>query len=704
MKMIEGALRQRHLLLGAAMAFGASTLSLGLSAALAQTTQQPLTLPQVKVETTKKKSAQRTAKRAPAPTTPPPGIVVEEPAPASPLTVGADVTITGAELNRRQPQSLQGLFADQSVVATGGTTPASTKVYVHGIEDTMLNVQIDGARQPQRSGFHHNSNNLIDPAMLKGVAIDAGAASADAGPHALGGAIRYTTKDAADLLLPGRSFGGFAALSYDTNAHTFRRSGALYGKANGFEFVGYGAWADGDAYKDGRGDTVVASDVDLVNYLGKIAYEAPSGHRISFSAEHIQDEGIRPFRANFAMIPGFAIPYSFNETKRDTYTFQYRTTQRTDWYDPEVSFYSNKTTLYRPPTGSCAIGSVAGTCIAFGRGDFESIGGKAQNTFVVGPGKLTTGVDFYRDETIVDHFGANPLYGERLTNFGAYAQYRFSPWQQLRISTGVRLDINKLEAADGSDQENTGVSPNIAVEYDLTRNWMAKASYGYSFGGVPLYESFLIRGAIPAYAPGLDPQYGQKLKAGLQFTDGGFVAEASYFHTRIIDPVCPNCNPVANDGDIVSKGVDLMAKYTWRHAQLGVAYTHTETTVGGGPLTTNHFYYGTPFGDILKAYGHYEFAGTGVVVGFVSQFAFDYEKIKDLIGPGGAPYGTLQGYGVHNAFVQWQPTAVPNLTLRAEVANIFDTYYVDRATAVGGVIVPLASPGRTFLLSGKVEF
>jgi hemoglobin/transferrin/lactoferrin receptor protein len=88
----------------------------------------------------------------------------------------------------------------------------------------------------------------------------------------------------------------------------------------------------------------------------------------------------------------------------------------------------------------------------------------------------------------------------------------------------------------------------------------------------------------------------------------------------------------------------------------------------------------------------------------LSQFAFDYDKIQDLIGPGGAPFGKLNGYGVHDAFVQWTPNALPNLTLRAEVANIFDTYYVDRATAVGGTVVPLASPGRTVLVSGKVQF
>jgi hemoglobin/transferrin/lactoferrin receptor protein len=123
----------------------------------------------------------------------------------------------------------------------------------------------------------------------------------------------------------------------------------------------------------------------------------------------------------------------------------------------------------------------------------------------------------------------------------------------------------------------------------------------------------------------------------LQFKEGGFIAEASYFNTRIVDPVCPNCSPVANQDDVVSKGVDVSAKYAWRYGQIGVNYTHTETTFGNDPLTTTNWYYGTPFGDLLKLYGHYEFAGSGVTVGFLSQFAFDYDKIADLVGPAVSP-------------------------------------------------------------------
>ncbi|MDQ8697610.1 TonB-dependent receptor domain-containing protein [Hyphomicrobium sp. LHD-15] len=626
-----------------------------------------------------------------------------------PLGKGADVTITSKDLDRTQPQTIQNLYSSQTAVTAGGTTQASTKVYVHGIEETMLNVQIDGARQAQRNGFHHNGNNVIDPSMLKGVAIDAGAASADAGPNALGGAIRYTTKDVSDLLKDGQKLGGFAALSYDTNSSTFKKSGSAYGKSNGFEILGYASGADGNSYEDGHGNTVAATDVDLVNYLGKLAYESPEGHRFAVSGEHVSDEGLRPFRTNLSVLhPGFAPAYA--ETERDTFTFKYTSTKPTAWYDPEVSFYSNDTRLDRHrPAGVCGVAVASFGCTAYGVVDIESIGGKVQNTFVVGPGKLTTGVDFYRDETHTVHpadmhpnFAGS--FGETLTNFGAYAQYRFEPIEHLRVSTGLRADANRLEAADGSEHDTSGVSPNISLEYDLTRQLTAKASYGYSFGGIPLYEAILLRPNNPAsYDPGLDPQKSESYKAGLAFEESGLLIEASYFNTRITDPVCPSCTVVVNDGDIETRGVDVSARYSWRSGTIGANYIHAVTEFDGGPLSPTAWYYGTPVGDQLKIFGHYEFERTGFAVGFLSQFVFDYDELENFPGPGGV-IGVLEGYDVHNVYAQWVPNFAPSLTLRADVLNVFDTYYIDRANAFGGSLVPIANQGRTFLLSGKVEF
>ena len=707
---------------GAAGGYGLSLVALMLAAPGAAQAQsaadksQPL--PPITVEAAKPAKS-KPKKKAPAPAPAPLEPVAEPESSAElpvdqvtvkgPLGKGADVTITQGELARTQPQNIQDLYSRETAVTAGGTTQSSTKVYVHGIEETMLNVQIDGARQAQRNGFHHNGNNVIDPSMLKGVAVDAGVSSADAGPNALGGAIRYTTKDVSDLLKEGQKLGGFAELSYDTNANVFKKSGAAYGKSNGFEILGYASGSDGDAYEDGRGNIVAATDVDLVNYLGKLAYESADGHRFSASAEHISDEGLRPFRTNLSVLhPGFGPAFAISE--RDTYTFQYSTTRPTAWYDPEASFYYNDSQLERRrPAGVCGVAAASFGCTAYGTVDIESIGGKVQNTFVVGPGKLTAGVDFYRDETTTVHPSDMHVnfagrFGETLTNFGAYVQYRFEPIEHLRVSTGLRADANRLEAADGSDLDTSGVSPNIALEYDLTRQITAKASYGYSFGGIPLYEAMLLRPNNPsAYAPGLDPQNSESYKAGLQFSESGLLIEASYFNTRIQDPVCPSCAVVVNDDDIETRGVDVSARYSWRSGTIGANYIHAVTEYGDGPLTTTSWYYGTPIGDQLKIYGHYEFANTGLAVGFLSQIVFDYDDLEFVPGPGG-PYGVLEGYDVHNIYAQWVPNFAQSLTLRADVLNLFDTYYIDRANAFGGTLVPIANQGRTFLLSGKVEF
>lgn len=686
--------------------------------ATAQTTvdKDQTALPPIAVEAAapskaKKKVSKKAAPAASAPVESPElDAVVDDAVTSGPLGKGADATITSKELDWTQPQTIQSLFSSQTAVTAGGTTQSSTKVYVHGIEETMLNVQIDGARQAQRNGFHHNGNYVIDPSMLKGVAVDAGAASADAGPHALGGAIRYTTKDVSDLLKEGQKLGGFAALSYDTNSKTFKKTGSAYGRSNGFEILGYASGSDGDAYKDGHRDTVEATDVDLVNYLGKLAYESPEGHRFAVSGERVRDEGIRPFRTNLSVLhPGFDPAYA--ETERDTYTFKYTTTRPTAWYDPEVSFYSNDTRLdRRRPPGVC--GSTVGSfgCTAYGVVDIESIGGKVQNTFVIGPGKLMAGVDFYRDETHTVHpADMHPnfagTFGETLTNFGGYVQYRFEPIDHLRVSAGLRADANRLEAVDGSEHETSGVSPNISLEYDLTRQLTAKASYGYSFGGIPLYEAMLLRPNNPAsYDPGLDPQNSESYKAGLAFHESGLRIEASYFNTRITDPVCPSCTVVVNDGDIETRGVDVSVAYSWKSGTIGANYIHAVTEFDDGPLSTTAWYYGTPIGDQLKIYGHYEFDRTGIAVGFLSQFVFDYDELEFFAGPGGLPTGVLEGYDVHNVYAQWIPSFAPSFTLRADVLNVFDTYYIDRANAFGGTLVPIANQGRTLLLSGKVEF
>ncbi|MEC7962971.1 MAG: Plug domain-containing protein, partial [Pseudomonadota bacterium] len=83
--------------------------------------------------------------------------------------------ITEEDLENRNPASLQDVFAGETAVTASGGAAIGQKVYVNGIEESLLSVTIDGARQ-NKSAFHHTGNVLIDPELLKSVEVTSGLA------------------------------------------------------------------------------------------------------------------------------------------------------------------------------------------------------------------------------------------------------------------------------------------------------------------------------------------------------------------------------------------------------------------------------------------------------------------------------------------------------------------------------------------------
>ena len=113
--------------------------------------------------------------------------------------------LTEEDWQKRQARDLEDLFADQSAVAVGGALGVAQKLYLHGLEDLLLNVSIDGAVQ-SGSMFHHIGRLTLEPELLRQVEVQAGPGDATQGAGALGGSIDFITKDASDLLLPGERF------------------------------------------------------------------------------------------------------------------------------------------------------------------------------------------------------------------------------------------------------------------------------------------------------------------------------------------------------------------------------------------------------------------------------------------------------------------------------------------------------------------
>ena len=180
---------------------------------------------------------------------------------------GNGIGINADDLALQNPTDLQDLFQGEPTIAVGSSIPASQKLYVNGVEETNLAVTIDGARQNNRI-FHHNATTLIDPALLKAVQIDAGVATADAGPGAVAGSVAYETKDVGDLLAEGDNFGGAFGTEIESNGKILTNSVTLFGRSGGFEALGFLKYAEGDEREDGSGDTIIGSGTSLLSGLG----------------------------------------------------------------------------------------------------------------------------------------------------------------------------------------------------------------------------------------------------------------------------------------------------------------------------------------------------------------------------------------------------------------------------------------------------
>lgn len=82
------------------------------------------------------------------------------------------------DLEAFQANDLADVFrTTPSISVGGGASGIAQKVYVRGLEDSMVNVTVDGA--PQTSTlFHHIGRVTIDPDLLKQVEVQAGAGEA----------------------------------------------------------------------------------------------------------------------------------------------------------------------------------------------------------------------------------------------------------------------------------------------------------------------------------------------------------------------------------------------------------------------------------------------------------------------------------------------------------------------------------------------
>lgn len=645
------------------------------------------------------------------------------------VVVGAltDVEIDQAQISFRQVNDLSDLFRQVPSVAVGGALGIAQKIYVRGLEDHMLNVTVDGA--PQRGTlFHHVGRVSIEPELLKTVDVQAGAGEATAGFGAIGGAIRFRTRDADDLLEPGKSVGMLAKAGWFSN-DGYKLSATAFARLIGdIGLVASYTYVDRDNMRDGGGDELYGTAATQKLGFVKVGGDLGGGHRLSLSYEQRNEKASFGQRPNWPVLAGD--PLFPAEGKRQTATLNYGLSVG-DGIDIEGTGYWTRSRFIQDRHDRW--GLYGATIRSYGfdvRGRFRQVG----HDLVVGSEYRNDQVEsaYLGDPAVWGDWVWDPAIGrfeERGSVFGLYAQDQWRIWEPLTLSYGVRYDaydLRQVTYRNGTNSE--GFSFNVGAEYRLFDGFALHASFAEAFRGKEIGDAFTLekRPGRISLQPGLRPERVDNYEVGASFDRTGFRASAVYYNMVINDvildqigngpaPQAPNY--YENMGRFKADGIELRAGYSHGPFSIDGYFNHYRSRINGYPVEGyEHIGLGTSVGDNWNVTLGYKPSPS---LGFETSITHynDLNDIKVLqrnveIGwIDSTRFVNKPGYTVVDIFGRWQPFGTERLTLLAGVYNLFDKRYRAHASVAdySGIpgyegVVGVREPGRDFRLTAAVRF
>ena len=643
--------------------------------------------------------------------------------------VGAatNLSITAEDIEQFQANDLADVFRESPSVSVGGSVGVAQKIFIRGLEDAYLNVTVDGAQQTSTL-FHHIGRVTLDPDLLKQIDVQAGAGEATSGPGAIGGSIRFKTKDAQDLLRGDEQFGGRVKASYFSNEGT-RYSGSLYGKlSDSWGLLGYYSTVDRDNFEDGDGNEVLgtAADQDLM-FLKASGYIADNQY-LSISAEQRDEEGEFSARPNWVVLEG--APLYPSEAERDTYVANYR--------------FDHSALVFLEATAYQTSSSFRGGRFDF-LSDIDTYGFDIRNTTDISNHVFTYGIDYRKDE-VESGPGEGPVQNaEEGSVMGIYAQAHSNITPELLLSYGVRYDdfdfqqqilIDDYYGTPVTDEpsvlDDNELSFNVSLEYQLTEAWTlglgyAEAARGKQIGDGFTLDEYLYDGEdVPVVASDVVPETVTNIEASIEYSANNLNARLSAYESTIDDVLFSGYqgNSVFNNiGDLESSGVEFNLAYRWDSVDVYFGFSSVDVE-----LMPREDLYSVPYNSI--DINGYEFVGLGNSRGDTWVLGADYTVTADIsVGFNITMVDDINIDTLHQAlengwtdslyslnkadytlvdiYGEWEVTN--DLRLNLAVTNLFDEAYIDHSSVgdyseVFPSVIGPQEAGRDIRLSVTYDF
>ena len=631
------------------------------------------------------------------------------------------VTVKGANLSTHRVTTqkiaestdtdLKGLLFNEPSIGFGGGNGTSQWVNIRGLGQDQIDFKVDDAYS-DTSIFHHQSRFLLDPVLVKVVAVQKGSGSASAGIGASSGAIVAETIDPSDLLRPNQNF-GFKVNAGVSSNKGWNRGLSLYGRAAGFDALVAGNWITEENYKAGKGyvnngtsggNRVPYSALGQRGLLAKIGYSFNEDNRIELSRRQEQTHGTRTLREEF-------VDFARNPASYRTYT---QDATNLEYQGANLGFISKiKTNVFHLKTV---------------RKDGDD----------PAPENKATGANLNLDSRIFDRhtlkYGVNyrtqknhpalttQAAKESKTDYGVYLEGIWD-FQPVTLTTGLRYDHFKVNTTGHTSASDGNINPSIGLIYDVTDNLSLKASHNYATRSPRLYESMLAPSRNIVTAPNLKAERSRTTEIGFNYRPiQDLSLSGSYFWQKINDVHDFTClsgscaggrstytsgiTQSTNNGYIKNKGYEFGANYRWRGltARMGVAYSDPK-----------HHYLFESYDINTKAHAvgrtwtaglAYRFDRPNLEIGWRGRFV--QSRIGKPSRGATASEGTTEkraGYGVNDIYANWKPTGKDDLNVNFAVNNVGNKYYYShsqRSSSSSGNSLP--EPGRDIRLSVNYRF
>lgn len=604
-----------------------------------------------------------------------------------------DSLLDSEDLERKQANDLDDVFSGISSVLVGGSVGAAQKIYVRNLGEDTLNIMVDGATQSGVT-YHHTGRITVEPELLKQVGVQVGAGEATNGPGALGGAIRFETKNPEDLLNGSKNFGGILKTGYFSNTEGHKHSATLYGRlTDRISLMGSYVTADQGNMEDADGNELTGTHSDQELGFVKLVGDLGAGHRVSLSHEALSEDGDKLTRPEWAEGPGN--PLQRLEFERETSTLNYQWDTDSEWLHLDANLYNTKFDIYRPSDDYASAVDTQGLTL--------------KNTSQVGEHKLIYGMDYRDDEVTAGEASGGEAFRETSEVLGFFIQDRYQATDKLLLSVGTRYDEFKATDKEAEEFTDEGFSPNLGFSYEATSRLTLSGGYAEALRGVETNDGFKLFGTTNN--PDLEAEKAKNLEFGLDYELARFTFSAG-IHDVTIENTIGNAVPWSrhyeNLGELESEGYTLALSYSGQKLFSKLSFLDTTAELNGEPLTRYSYgYLGTSTGNTLTMDTSYQLT-RDLDIGWIGTLVDD---LNDIYVEAAEASIDKPGYGVHDFYLHWAPYAVDNLSMTLTVKNAFNEQYLDHGSIedfrhVPGYenIVGYPAPGRDIRLSLALRF